>query len=87
LEKKLYKELEDTPEKWMLVLEILTYFMGLWKLDLYIASISESTQRSYKQGWIHFISFFGYPKQIKYHFIWIPNMLLILKTIKIKSLY
>jgi hypothetical protein len=51
LEKKSYRDLEDIPEKWMLVLEILTHFMRLRKLDLYIATISESTQKSYKWGW------------------------------------
>jgi hypothetical protein len=42
----------------MLVLEIVTHFMKLMKLDLYITSPTESTQRSYKWGWDCFVSFF-----------------------------
>jgi hypothetical protein len=32
--------------------------MGLRKLDIFIASLAESTQRSCKGGWFHFVSFF-----------------------------
>jgi hypothetical protein len=32
--------------------------MGLRKLDLFMSSITDSTQRSYKGGWSHFVSFF-----------------------------
>jgi hypothetical protein len=42
----------------MLILELLTHEMGLRKLDLFISSLAESTQRSYKGGWFHFVSFF-----------------------------
>jgi hypothetical protein len=55
---KTLKELEDIPQKWMLVLEMLTHEMGLRKLDLFILSLDDSTQRSYKGGWSHFVSFF-----------------------------
>jgi hypothetical protein len=42
----------------MLILEILTPEMGIRKPDLFISSLTESTQHSYKGGWSHFISFF-----------------------------
>jgi hypothetical protein len=58
LEMKTFKDLRDIPQKWMLILEILTKNMGLRKLDVFIASLAESTQCSYKGGWSHFISFF-----------------------------
>jgi hypothetical protein len=48
LELKTLKYLEDIPQKWMLILEILTQEMGLRKLDLFISSLAESTQRSYR---------------------------------------
>jgi hypothetical protein len=58
LETKSYDKLEKIPQKWMLVLEILCYYMGLMKLDLYIKSLANATHRSYKGGWSHFITFF-----------------------------
>jgi hypothetical protein len=42
----------------MLILEILTQEIHLRKLDLFISSLAESTQHSYKRGWSHFVSFF-----------------------------
>jgi hypothetical protein len=48
LEEKKLEELEKIPERWMLVLEILTHFTGL----------VEFIQRNYKRGWNQFISFF-----------------------------
>jgi hypothetical protein len=42
----------------MIILEILTHEMGLRKLDLFMLNIDDSTQRSYKRGWSHFVSFF-----------------------------
>jgi hypothetical protein len=58
LELKTLKDLENIPQKWMIVLEILTQQMGLKKLDLFISNLAESTQCSYKRGWSHFVSFF-----------------------------
>jgi hypothetical protein len=58
LELKIFKDLKEIPQKWMLILEILTQEMSLRKLDLFISSLAESTQCSYKGGWSHFISFF-----------------------------
>jgi hypothetical protein len=58
LELKLLKDLENIPQKWMLILEMLAHEMGLRKLDLFISGLAESTQRSYKGGWSHFVSFF-----------------------------
>jgi hypothetical protein len=43
LELKTLKDLKDIPQKWMLILEILTYEMGLRKLDLFISSLVKST--------------------------------------------
>jgi hypothetical protein len=50
--------LMNIEQKWMIVLEILTQEMGLRKLDIFMISLAESTQRSYKGGWSHFVSFF-----------------------------
>jgi hypothetical protein len=47
LELKTFKNLENIPQKWMLILEILTHEMDLRKLDLFMSSIADSTQRSY----------------------------------------
>jgi hypothetical protein len=58
LELKILKDLENIPQKWMIILELLTHEMGLRKLDLFISSLADSTQRSYKGGWSHFVSFF-----------------------------
>jgi hypothetical protein len=35
LESKTFKNLENIPQKWMIILEILTQHMGLRKLDLF----------------------------------------------------
>jgi hypothetical protein len=55
LELKTFKDLENIPQKWMIILELLTHEIGLRKLDL---SFADSTQRNYKGGWSHFVSFF-----------------------------
>jgi hypothetical protein len=57
LELKTFKDLENIPQKWMLILEMLTQQMGLKKLDLFISSLDESTQRSYKGGVINLETF------------------------------
>jgi hypothetical protein len=58
LELKTLQDLKEMPQRWMIILEILTHEMGLRKLDLFMLSIADSTQHSYKGGWFHFVSFF-----------------------------
>jgi hypothetical protein len=58
LELKTLQDLKEIPQRWMIILEILTHEMGLRKLDLFMSSIVDSTQRSYKGGWFYFVSFF-----------------------------
>jgi hypothetical protein len=58
LELKTLQDLKEIPQRWMIILEILTHEMGLRKLDLFMLSIADSTQCSYKGGWSHFVSFF-----------------------------
>jgi hypothetical protein len=56
--KSVKKNFKEIPQKWVIILEILTHEMGLRKLDLFMLSIADSTQCSYKGGWSHFVSFF-----------------------------
>jgi hypothetical protein len=44
------KDLKDISQKCMLILEILTQEMGLRKSDIFIASLADPTQHSYKGG-------------------------------------
>jgi hypothetical protein len=55
--------ISEKPIKNLLFLELKTLqdlkeMPGLRKLDLFMLSIADSTQRSYKGGWSHFVSFF-----------------------------
>jgi hypothetical protein len=47
---KTLKDLKGIPQKWMIILELLTHEMGLKKLDLFISSLAESIQHSYRGG-------------------------------------
>jgi hypothetical protein len=51
------KELQMERKRWILIMELLVKQLSIQKLDLFMGSIVELTQRNYKVGWNKFIDF------------------------------
>jgi hypothetical protein len=51
------EELKEENKRWIFIIELLVKELSIQKLDLFLSSIVESTQRSYTICWNKFIDF------------------------------
>jgi hypothetical protein len=52
-----WKELKQENKQWIFIMELLVKELSIQKLDLFMSSIVESTQKNYTFGWNKFIDF------------------------------